>query len=316
LWVASSDYRDDVRLSDQILKGLGEGYRKIRNTLRYALGNLYDFEPAQDRVSEEALIPLDRWALARLAELTRRVRAAYEAYEFHLVYHAVVEFCAMDLSALYFDILKDRLYTAAPKGPARRSAQTVLHRITDDLLRLLAPVMSFTAEEAWQHLPGRGSASVFLAGFPSGEEHHRPDEVEMRARYERLFTVRSVVQGELEQARRDKRIGSSLEAKIVLSSSGEMLALLRSAAEELPTLLIVSEVEVNDVPSTSARSLRLAGSDQTVGVEVQVAAGEKCPRCWTYSTAIGPGQPLCLKCRAALAEAAQPQVRAGPPAAL
>jgi isoleucyl-tRNA synthetase len=304
LWVASSDYRDDVRLSDQILKGLGEGYRKIRNTLRYALGNLYDFDPAQDSVRIEALLPLDRWALGRLEELTRRVRDAYDAYEFHLVYHAVVEFCAMDLSALYFDILKDRLYTAAPRGPARRSAQTVLHRTAQDLLRLLAPVMSFTAEEAWQHLPGKSGPSVFLAGFPTGVPTPRPDESALRERYERLFAVRSLVQGELEQARRDKQIGSSLEAKVLLSASGPTQTLLESAADELPFLFIVSQVQVGRTPSPAARALKLAGSDQTVAIEVQVADGSKCPRCWTYSTAIGPGEPLCLKCRAALAEAA------------
>jgi isoleucyl-tRNA synthetase len=150
LWVASSDYRNDVRLSDQILKGLSEGYRKIRNTIRYALSNLYDFDPAKDAVKAEQLLPLDTWARGRLAEVVARVRKAYDAYEFHLVYATVVDFCAGDLSAVYFDILKDRLYTTKATGHARRSAQTVLHEVATVLLQLLAPVMSFTAEEAWQ----------------------------------------------------------------------------------------------------------------------------------------------------------------------
>src|SRR5690606_7223586 len=166
LWVAATDYRNDVRLGDVILKGLSEGYRKIRNTLRYALSNLYDFDPAKDAIPVEELLPLDRWARSQLSALVERTRAAYEDYEFHLVYSAVVDFCAGDLSAVYFDILKDRLYTSKADGHARRSAQTVLLEIAETLLRLLAPVMSFTSEEAWQHLPGEREESVFFAGMP------------------------------------------------------------------------------------------------------------------------------------------------------
>jgi isoleucyl-tRNA synthetase len=297
LWVASSDYRDDVRLSDQILKGLSEGYRKLRNTLRYALSNLYDFDPAKDAVPVEELLPLDQWARARTSALVAKVLRAYEAYEFHLVYHSMIDFCAMDLSALYFDILKDRLYTSAAKGKARRSAQTVLHEIATDLLRLLAPVTSFTCEEAWQHLPGKTTESVFLAGLPSPRAS--ADDALM-ARYDRLFALRSEVQKHLEAARRDKVIGSSLEAKVVLAAQGDVRAFLEQHRAELPSLLIVSQVELVDAPSAKGQPLSLEGGAK-VHAEVQPASGNKCPRCWTYSERVGNGAEVCAKCEEALA---------------
>ncbi len=298
LWVASSDYRDDVRLSDQILKGLAEGYRKIRNTIRYALSNLYDFDPAKDAVPDEALLPLDRWAKARLFELCQKVRAAYEAYEFHIVFHSVVDFCAMDLSAMYFDILKDRLYTSKATSAKRRAAQTVLHQVAKDLLRLLAPVMSFTAEEAWQHLPGRFEESVFLAGMPEGRA---ATDHALMERYEKLFAIRSEVQRLLEAARRDKMIGASTEAKVVLSATGAARELLEKNLAELPTLFIVSQVELAE-PSPKAQPLSLPGtfSGSTMHAEVRPADGEKCPRCWVWAVEVGKGQDVCNKCREAL----------------
>jgi isoleucyl-tRNA synthetase len=301
LWVASSDYRDDVRLSDQILKGLSEGYRKIRNTLRYALSNLYDFDPAKDAVGPEALLPLDAWADARTGDLVDRVRRAYEAYEFHLVYHSVVDFCAMDLSAIYFDVLKDRLYTARAASPERRSAQTVLHRIARDLLRLLAPVMSFTAEEAWQTLPGDKARSVFLAGFPEGRRAGSPELME---RFDKLLAIRAGVQGLLEVARRDKQVGASLEARVVLQAEGAASTLLQAHLRELPALFIVSGVELVDAAPEGAQALSLGaafGSADAVRAKVELARGEKCPRCWTYSEAVGKTGPLCERCQAALA---------------
>ncbi|RYZ34908.1 MAG: isoleucine--tRNA ligase, partial [Myxococcaceae bacterium] len=301
LWVAASDYRNDVRLSDAILKGLSEGYRKIRNTLRYALGNLHDFHPAKDAVPAEALSPLDQWARGRLSQVVARVRQAYEDYEFHLVYATVVDFCANDLSAVYFDILKDRLYTAKADGPARRGAQTVLHEVVTVLLPLLAPVMSFTAEEAWQHLPGEHTESVFLAGFPEPKGAMAPGLAE---RYAKLFAVRSAVQGVLEVARRDKRIGASLEARVVLSASGPVAELLQAHLSELPGLFIVSQVDWTDTASDVATVLDVSqafGDGASLSVEVLPAKGTKCPRCWVYSEAVGQGDELCLKCREALA---------------
>jgi isoleucyl-tRNA synthetase len=298
LWVASSDYRDDVRLSDQILKGLAEGYRKIRNTLRYTLSNLYDFDPAQDAVAPADQLPLDQWARAQMGELVARVRKAYEAYELHLVYHHVVDFCAMELSATYFDILKDRLYTSKTTGRARRSAQTVLYGVATDLLRLLAPVMSFTAEEAWQLLPGKGAPSVFLAGFPEGGASVAPGLLE---RYATLFALRSEVQKHLEAARRDKVIGSSAEAQVVLSADGEARKLIAENLAELPTLFITSQVKLESAgPKAQPLSVGAGFPPGEVRAEVRRADGHKCPRCWTYSEAVGNGGPLCLKCREAL----------------
>ncbi|MCY0999247.1 isoleucine--tRNA ligase [Myxococcus sp. MISCRS1] len=301
LWVAASDYRNDVRLSDQILKGLSEGYRKIRNTVRYALSNLYDFDPAKDAVPYAQLSPLDQWALGRLAEVVARVKQAYEDYEFHLVYATVVDFCAGDLSAVYFDILKDRLYTWRKDGTPRRGAQTVLHEVASVLLRLLAPVMSFTAEEAWGFLPGKSTESVFLAGFPEPGTKLSP---ELAERYAKLFAVREAVQGVLEAARREKRIGASLEARVLLMASASVRDFLMQHLDELPGLFITSQVEVVDAEGIDAAVLdvtRVFGDGAKLLAEVKPAAGHKCPRCWTYSEAVGQGGDVCLKCREALA---------------
>ena len=304
LWVASSEYRDDVRLSDQILKGLSEGYRKIRNTLRYALSNLFDFDPAKDAVPESQLLPLDRWALLRLDELTARVKTAYERYEFHLVYHSVVDLCATELSSLYFDISKDRLYTFAPRGVARRSAQTAQHAIAQTLLRLLSPVMSFTCEEAWQHLPGMAGSSVFHAGFPTARLRSADGDAALLERFSQLFEVRKAVQGELEAARRAKQLGASLEGKVTLFAQGKVKALLEAHRAELAGLFIVSGVTLVDAAPEGAVQVTLPGSDSPLAIRIERAPGLKCPRCWHYSEEIGPGQPLDLKCRTQLAEAA------------
>jgi isoleucyl-tRNA synthetase len=286
LWVAAADYRDDVRVSDEILAGLAEGYRKIRNTLRFALGNLHGFEPARDAVPLAEMEPIDRWALARLAAWDEKVKAAYAAYEFHVAYHATMQFCAVELSALYFDILKDRLYTARKDGRPRRSAQTALHAIAQDVMRLLAPVLSFTASEAWDHLPGRPAPSVFLAGLPRREP---PADAEaLEGRYGRLLEVRAAVQARLEEARRSKLIGSGLEAMVTVRAEGEQRRLLEESRGELPTLFIVSKVALADGP---------------FAVDVARAPGEKCERCWIWSEERGrdPAHPtLCPKCTAAL----------------
>jgi isoleucyl-tRNA synthetase len=290
LWVAASDYRDDVSLSEQILSGLAEGYRKIRNTIRYALGAVDGFDPARHAVPVAELEPLDRWALSRLAAWAAKVRQAYEDYEFHLAYHATVQFCAVELSAVYFDIVKDRLYTFRHDGRPRRSAQTVLHAVAEDLCRLLAPILSFTASEAWAHLPGAAAPSVFLAGLPARE---RPADAEaLEARYARLLEVRQAVQGKLEEARQAGLIGKSLEAMVTVRAEGEQAAFLAAHAAELPTLFIVSRVVLAAGP---------------FAVEVALAPGGKCARCWVQSEEVGrsaehPG--LCGKCLAALAPVA------------
>jgi isoleucyl-tRNA synthetase len=287
LWVSAADYRDDVRISDEILAGLAEGYRKIRNTIRYMLGALEGFDPAKDAVPVEELEPIDRWALARLAAWDEKVKGAYEDYEFHLAYHATMQLCAVELSSLYFDIIKDRLYTWRKDGKPRRSAQTVLHALAQDVIRLLAPVLSFTASEAWGFLPGRPAESVFLAGLPRREAP--ADAAALEDRYGKLFDVRAVVQSKLEEARRAKLIGSGLEAQVTVRAEGETRKLLEDARDELATLFIVSKVVLADGP---------------LGAEVARAPGVKCERCWIYREDVGkdPRHPtICGKCAEALA---------------
>jgi isoleucyl-tRNA synthetase len=286
LWVSASDYRDDVSLGEQILAGLAEGYRKIRNTIRWALGAVDGFDPAKDAVPVEEMLPIDRWAMARLAAFGEKVKQAYEDYEFHLAYHTTIQFCAVELSAIYFDVVKDRLYTWKKDGKARRSAQTVLFAVAEDLIRLLAPILSFTSSEAWAYLPGRTAESPFLAGFPARKRPADADALETR--YGRLFEVREVVQGKLEEARRAKLIGSGLEATVTITAEGEQRKLLEEARAELPTLFIVSKVVLADGP---------------LGVAVARAPGVKCERCWMYQEDVGkdPAHPtICGKCADAL----------------
>ena len=295
LWVAAADYRDDIRFSPKIIEGLSEGYRKIRNTLRYALSNLADFDPSKDAVPESQLTPIDRWALARLNILVAKVRKAYEEYEFHVVYHSVVDFCATDLSAVYFDVLKDRLYTAGTRSRLRRSGQTVVHQVLFDLLRLLAPIMSFTCDEAYSHLAHRTEESIFLCGLPEA----RPAAIDetLLKDFETVLAVRSDVQKVLEAARRDKLIGSPLEAKVTLAAQGGHLEFLKRHGADLPAIFIVSRVDLVSGPLAGA----VKGETQEIEIKVERAPGEKCPRCWNYSLEIDASRPVCSKCAEALA---------------
>ncbi len=286
LWVASEDYRDDIRTSEAIFAQLADGYFRIRNTLRYCLSNLFDFDPAKDAVRLAELPPLDAWAYARLQGYVGRVRRAYEEYEFHLVYKATLDFCAGDLSAFFLDARKDLLYTGRKDGKARRAAQTVLHLVARDLARLLAPVLSFTAEEAYGHLPGGKEPSVFLAGLPSAQP---ADEAKV-ARIERLLPFREAAQKKLEEARREKVIGKALDAKVVFAASGDALGTLRGAEADLAEILIASQVEVRE------------GAGE-LAVSVEHAAGERCVRCWSWTTDRGreAAHPeLCAKCTEAV----------------
>src|SRR5882724_5508372 len=229
LWCVSSDYMEDMRCSDEILQRVADSYRKVRNTARYALGNLDGFDTARDSIADDELLEIDRWALSELDVVVKKVRAAYEAYEFHLVYQALYEFCTVTLSARYFDILKDRLYTFAPRNSARRSAQTALYRITDALARMLATILVFTADEIWENLPANGSraVSVHLAELPTASGDR--DE-ELAARWDQLFGIRDVVLGVLEEARVAKTIGSSLEAAVEITAAGKTLNCWRAIA--------------------------------------------------------------------------------------
>ncbi|MGB8509161.1 MAG: isoleucine--tRNA ligase [Pyrinomonadaceae bacterium] len=302
LWVTSSDYHEDMRCSPEILARVSDGYRKMRNTARFALGNLDGFDAARDRVSLSGLHEIDRWALAELDAVIERVVAAYESYEFHTVYHALYHFCTVTLSARYFDIIKDRLYTSAPRSQARRAAQTALYEIADALARLLAPILVFTADEIWENLPPMGqdeearAVSVHTAEFPLAGGAGSGGDAEMLARWGRLFEVRDVVLRALEEARVAKLIGSGLEAKVQLEANREVYELLQHYRDELRYIFIVSQVD-----------LSIAADDATEPVRVTIvrADGGKCERCWTYSTHVGESTrypTACERCTAALAE--------------
>jgi isoleucyl-tRNA synthetase len=277
LWVAATDYREEMRISDEILTGFVEAYRRLRNTCRFLVSNLYDFDPARDAVAVERLPELDRWALHRTHVLAERCAAAYEAFEFHVVYHALNNFCSVDLSAFYLDVLKDRLYCERADGPVRRAAQTALHGILDVLVRLMAPILSFTAEEVWAHVPGSGRAeSVFLAGLPPAPTVWRDDA--LAARYEQLLTVRAAVTKALEGARQAGLVKQSAEARLVIGAgqANGLGPLLAARASELPALFLTAAVELRDGGD-------IAESPVVPGLRVGVerADGGKCPRCWT-----------------------------------
>jgi isoleucyl-tRNA synthetase len=288
LWVASENYTQDVTISPEILVQVADAYRKIRNTWRFMLGNLYDFDPVSDSVAYEELEEIDKWALHRLQELKKKVIRAYERFEFHQVYHGLYNFCTGDLSSFYLDVLKDRLYTFAPRSRERRSAQTVLLEILKDLVRLAAPMLSFTAEEAWRCLPesAREQDSVHLAQMPQVRDDLL--DAELAGRWAELLAVRSFVLKALEDARRDGLIGNSLEAKVVVKTCGDTARLLEDFLPSLPSVFIVSEVELSDEADA-----------EEPAVNVVKAAGEKCVRCWNYKTSVGcnPDYPdICDRC--------------------
>ncbi len=293
LWVAAEDYRDDVRVSSEILTRLVEGYRRIRNTCRYLLGNLYDFDPTRHLVPREALLEIDRFILHRLQKLTGRLLRAYERYEFHTLYHAIHNFCAVDLSAFYLDVLKDRVYTFHAASPERRAAQTAMYLILQSLTRLMAPVLSFAAEEVWGYIPRRGDEpeSVHLAEFPRVDEAY-VDEA-MAERWERLLRIRDEGLKALEDARKRKAIGNAVEAKVEIRAGPSVLPFLQSHAQDLCAILIVSALEI-----------RPAGPDEPeLSVVVHRAPGQKCERCWTYRESVGASHDhptLCDRCVAVL----------------
>jgi isoleucyl-tRNA synthetase len=302
LWVAGEDYRDNIRLSEEILQRLTEAYRRIRNTCRFLLGNLNDFDPHRHAVPYRDMEPLDRWALNRLQELNERVLKAYDAFEFHLVYHNLHNFCALDLSSLYLDIVKDRLYTSPRNARKRRSAQTAMQEILEVLVRLMAPVLSFTAEEIWQYMKGDGRgpsvhADLFL---PVREDYRDP---ELAARWETILAVRKEMTKALEMARRDKKIGHSLDAAVTLGLSPERLKALGDQTELLRTLAIVSSLEIVGVDSVTDG----ISSETLEGVRIKVvpSTAVKCERCWVHDPTVGLDQDqpaICTRCLQALTE--------------
>ncbi len=300
LWVAAQDYRDDIRISPEILSRLVEAYRRIRNTIRFLLANLYDFDPERDRVPYGDLAELDRWALQQLARLQEKVTAAYRDYEFHTIYHALHNFCVVTLSGFYLDVVKDRLYILRPDAAARRSTQTALYLLAEAMVRLCAPIMSFTADEAWQHLPGaREADNVFAVGFL--ELPPECEDAALAAAWEELLAVRRAVLKKLEAARRDKRIGLSLDARLELRARSRVRETLRRYADQLPDIFIVSQVEIGELaPGEAGESEEMPDLLVAVGP----ARGEKCQRCWRYDPQVTPATAefpgVCPRCLAQL----------------
>jgi isoleucyl-tRNA synthetase len=304
LWVVSQDYTADMSNSPAMMTQLSEAYRKIRNTFRFALSNLFDFDPARDAVPDADLWEMDAWMLRRTAQLVRECRERYANFEFHRVYHALHDFCTVDLSAFYFDVLKDRLYTFAPKNRGRRSAQTAVYRIASALVRLVAPILVFTAEEIWKHLPRTAAdpESVHIALFPSAEELERALDSERSANWDRLLTVREEVLKALEPMRAQKTISANLEARVILTASGALATLLQRYAAFLPGFFIVSQVEIETVPANGGAS---AAGPGTLAIRAERALGSKCERCWNYSTHVGESADyptFCERCVAAFNE--------------
>ena len=293
LWVASVDFREDMAASENLMARCAELYRKLRNTFRFLLGNLNGFEPARDQVKEAELLPLDRYMLARTRELTEKILGWYEGFEFHRVYQAVTEFAIVDLSSFYLDVLKDRMYTFAPSSQQRRSAQTVLWQITETLVRLLAPILSFTTDEVWEYLPaveGR-EASVHLALFPKPEDIFSENPATLLEEWKKIFAVRDEVLRVLEEARKAKEIGKGLEAEIEISASGSLLALLQRYSVSLKEIINVSKVTLIE--------------DADLLVTVLPATGTKCARCWNFMPEVknyGIWENVCTRCSDALTE--------------
>jgi isoleucyl-tRNA synthetase len=296
LWVSSQDFRNDIVVSDERVNKVAETYRGVRNALRYQLSNLYDFDPVKHTVPDDKLTGLDRWILGEFAKLEKEIIEAYDKYEFHVVYQKLSQFVAVELSSIYHDVIKDRLYTDAANSHRRRSTQTTLHRLVAGLCKALAPVLAFTADEAWELVPGKTVDSIHRTGWQPMDSAISAEEVED---WKVLFDTRALVLPELEKARQSKMIGKSLDAKIELLANAEgSLVIQRRHIEELRELLNVSQLKVVEVPRQEGTAAWKA--------EVKKADGEKCERCWHWETDVGssPEHPtICARCVEAVRQA-------------
>ena len=300
LWVAAEDFREDVRISDEILNRLIEAYRRLRNTARFLISNLYDFDPESDSIPTAQLNEMDRWILQRMQTVLSRCRQAYDDYEFHAVYHTLNNFCSVELSAQYLDIVKDRLYCEGAKSKTRRAAQTALYRILETLVHLMAPLVSFTAEEIWRYMPDRNRrpGSVFLSRMPEPDTSLMDQA--LADKWERIFRERSEVLKGLEQARTGGIIGHSLDAKVVFEprnrgQGSSLTEMIQGDRTRLQDLLIVSQVNKS---SDGSASERLAYDSDLLQCRIFVskAEGGKCERCWKYDTEVGRNKDHPTEC--------------------
>jgi isoleucyl-tRNA synthetase len=297
LWVTATDYREDIRISENILKQLSDAYRRIRNTSRFMLGNLYDFDPEQDAVDYGAMLEIDRFALHTLQEITKRLRKAYDDYEFHVIYHRLYNYCVIDLSAFYLDVLKDRLYISPPASLERRSAQTVMHIILNTVARLMAPILPFTAEEIWNFMPPRNGkeSSIHMANLPAVNSEWF--DASLSQRWELLLTIRGEVTRALEEARANKLIGHPLDAAVSIYAPEDLFQSLRPFADDLRSILIVSKASlVSDAgPEGAFESQEVNG----LFIWVEPAEGDKCERCWIHEPSVGTNSDhpkICNRC--------------------
>ena len=289
LWALSSDYSMDVNLSDDILKGISDVYRKIRNTARYILGNTYDYDP-ENPVAYEDLQEIDKWALTRLNKLIKDCTKDYDTYSFGNCYHDVNQFCVVDMSSFYLDIIKDRLYTEKADSVARRAAQTTMYYILDALVKILTPMISFTAEEIWSamnHTEKENVESPMLADYPVSNDEW--DNKEIAEKWEKIIKVKNIVAKDLELARAEKTIGNSLDAKVTIYAEGEEYKFLKENEELIKLVLIVSGLEIHE---------NNRKQEEKLGVKVEHATGEKCERCWMYNDHLEDG--LCPRCKEVL----------------
>ncbi|MFP6902895.1 MAG: class I tRNA ligase family protein, partial [Verrucomicrobiia bacterium] len=288
LWIASQDFRNDITVSNERIKKVAETYRSLRNALRYQLSNLYDFNPATDAVPDADLTGLDRWMLDQFAAVVRDVTAAYERFEYHVVYQRISQFVSVELSAIYHDCIKDRLYAEAANAPSRRAAQTTLHRLCAALTRMLAPICVFTAEEAWGFLPGKKADSVHLADWPD-ENFEMP--AKEKSVWQNLFAHREPALAQLEKARQEKQIGKALEARVTITAAD--LATASAHAETLRELINISQLELAEDKSAEAPTYT-----------VTKALGKKCTRCWRWEETVGQHEThpeICGRCVKAVA---------------
>ncbi|MBW7981499.1 isoleucine--tRNA ligase [Enterobacillus tribolii] len=298
LWIASTDYTGEIAVSDEILRRSADAYRRIRNTARFLLANLNGFDPKQHQVKPEEMVVLDRWAVGKAQEAQAAIVAAYENYDFHEVVQRLMQFCSVEMGSFYLDIIKDRQYTAKADSVARRSCQTALYHIAEALVRWMAPIMSFTADEIWGYLPGERAQYVFTEEWYDGLFGLSPTEALNDAFWNDLLKVRGEVNKVIEQARNEKRVGSSLEAGVTLYAEEALRTQLTSLQDELRFVLITSQAKVDTLehaPADAVQSELLRG----LKVGLSKAEGEKCPRCWHYSTEIGQDAAhpaLCPRC--------------------
>ena len=302
LWVAGEDYRDNIKVSNEIMQRLTEAYRRIRNTCRFLLGNLDGFDPENDKVAYNDMMELDRWALHRLQEVNERILKGYDSFEFHIIYHALHNFCVIDLSSFYLDIIKDRLYVSPPGSLARRSAQTAMQEILDVLVRLMAPVLSFTADEIWQHMTNSDKfTSVHTEMFIPVKDEYR-DKI-LAERWDKILKLRKEVTRALELARKDKLIGHSLDASVTLGLPDDLKILLEPYMNELPSIFIVSSVK--SAPLDSIDTGYSSDEIQGLLIKVESSPDVKCERCWVHDPTVGnysthPG--ICERCYEALGQ--------------